>query len=311
MKSRIAPLLLGLCALSLVQPLNAFMQSSTVALSSDEVTVIKDIDYLGADRKEKMDAYLPAASFERPLPAVLLIHGGGWRVGDKAAKRERSIANDLTAHGYAVFSINYELNVGERDPKTKKLTLSHLAWPQNLYDCKSAVRFLRLKADEYGINPEQIAVTGGSAGGHLSMMVGATANDDEINQHGLYLNQSNAISCILNFYGIYDVRKFHTNPFSGAPREVRTAHADAASPDTYFDKDLPPMFIAHGTADKTIPVKYSRELAQALAKLGTPYVYIEIEGAPHSFDLQPEQFDLRPTVLSFLQQYLGTPQKAQ
>ena len=98
-------------------------------------------------------------------------------------------------------------------------------------------------------------------------------------------------------------------PFSGAPKGVREANAEAASPLTYFDKELPPMFIAHGTSDKTVSVNLSRALAQDLAKLGTPYCYIEIAGAPHSFDLQPKQFDLAPTVLSFLHQYLGTPKQ--
>ena len=149
-----------------------------LAQADSKVVRVSDVSYLGPDRQEKMDVYLPPDSFEGPAPAVLLIHGGGWRVGDKASKRERNFGNTLAANGYTVFSINYELNVGERDPKTGKLVLSHLAWPQNLYDCKSALRYLRLKAQDYGIDPDKIAVMGGSAGGHLSMMVGATANDE-------------------------------------------------------------------------------------------------------------------------------------
>ncbi len=279
------------------------------ASNASAVSVQSDINYLGSDREEKMDVYLPPDSFERPVPAMLLIHGGGWRVGDKASSRERNFANTLAANGYAVFSINYALNVGERDPKTKKLNLSYLAWPQNFYDCKSALRFIRANAGRFDIDPDHIGVMGGSAGGHLSMMMGATANDESMNQEGLYLDQSNAVSCILNFYGIYDVSKFRVHPFSGMPKEVRKQYAEAASPVTYFDAELPPMFIAHGTGDKTIPVQFSRDLASDLEKLGTPYCYLEIAGAPHSFNFQPEQFDLRPTVLSFLHQYLGTPKK--
>jgi acetyl esterase/lipase len=248
---------------------------------ADGPLTISDVDYLGPDRAEKMDIYLPSDDYETPAPAVLLIHGGGWRVGDKASNRERSISNDLRENGYAVFS------------------------------CKSALRYIRANAERLGIDPERIAVMGGSAGGHLSMMVGATANDDEINQHGLYLDQSNAVSCILNFYGIYDVRNFKITPFVGAPREVYEANKDAASPVVYFDDELPPMFIAHGSGDTTVPVQLSRDLVQNLQQLGTPYCYVEIQGAPHSFDLHPEQFDLKPTVISFLHQYLGVPQKMQ
>lgn len=287
-----------------------FTLASLLFAHADGPLTISDVDYLGPDRAEKMDIYLPSDDYVSPAPAVLLIHGGGWRVGDKASNRERSISNDLRESGYAVFSINYDLNVGERDPQTKKLTLSHLAWPQNLYDCKSALRYIRANAERLGIDPERIAVMGGSAGGHLSMMVGATVNDDEINQHGLYLDQSNAVSCILNFYGIYDVRKIPIHPFVGMPREVYEAHKDEASPVEYFDDELPPMFIAHGSGDKTVPVQLSRDLVQDLQQLDTPYCYVEIQGAPHSFDLHPEQFDLEPTVISFLHQYLGVPQRS-
>ena len=74
------------------------------------VTVISDIPFLGPDRSEKMDAYLPPASFPRPLPALLYIHGGAWVMGDKAEDRAKNIGTNLASQGIAVFSINYQLN---------------------------------------------------------------------------------------------------------------------------------------------------------------------------------------------------------
>lgn len=271
------------------------------------VTLRSDIAYLGPERAEKLDVYLPPAGFARPLPAVLLIHGGGWRIGDKADARERNIGGTLAARGYAVFSINYLLNLGETDPATGRLRLSRLAWPQNLIDCKSALRFLRAEAAAFGVDPARVAVMGGSAGGHLSMLVGATASHDEFNRQGLYTGQRNDVACVLNFYGDYDIRGRRVSPFEGATPAETAANEEAASPVTWFDAATPPMFITHGTADEIIPVERSRLLARELASRGLDYWYVEIAGAPHSYHLEPAQMDLRPVVLSFLEKHLGAP----
>jgi hypothetical protein len=87
--------------------------SACLSLASafgDAPTVQKDIPYLGAGRAEKADLYAPAGNHPALLPTVLLIHGGGWAIGDKALTRERNICKDLASAGYAVFSINYQLN---------------------------------------------------------------------------------------------------------------------------------------------------------------------------------------------------------
>ncbi|WP_269537127.1 alpha/beta hydrolase [Cerasicoccus fimbriatus] len=268
-----------------------------------DITVIRDIDYLGSDREEKMDAYLPSSKYSGPHPAIVLIHGGGWRLSDKAAEREVRIGNDLASNGYAVFSINYLLNIGEKDADGN-LKLSRLAWPQNFYDCKSSVRFLRLNAKDYNLNPDRIAVMGGSAGGHLAMMVGSTIYHSAFNQQGLYTNQSNAVSCILNFYGDFDIRGRRVSPFAGAMGKITANNERDASPVTWIDSNTAPMFITHGTLDKTIPVERSRFLVQHLNQLGLNYTYVEIAKGQHSYDLHPEQMDLEATVLTFLGQYL-------
>lgn len=275
-----------------------------------EPLVLKDISYLGPDRAEKLDVYLPPAGFARPVPAILLIHGGGWRVGDKADKREENIGSTLAANGYAVFSINYLLNIGKKDPVTGQLRLSRLAWPQNFYDCKSALRFIRAEAVRFGVDPLRIGVMGGSAGGHLAMMVGVTAAHDNINRHGLYTDESNAVSCVLNFYGDYDMRGREVSPFAGATPEKTAANDASASPATYLDKNTPPHLIVHGTADTIHSAERSRLLEKTLIKLGVEHSYIEIKGAGHGFHLQPPQMDLRPAVLDFLGKHLGKPKVA-
>jgi acetyl esterase/lipase len=283
--------------------------SLSALLTAAEPRIERDIPFLGPGRAEKLDVYLPPETFARPVPAVLLIHGGGWRIGDKAGPRERNIGQTLAAHGYAVFSINYLLNQGKKDPDTGKLRLTRVAWPQNFHDCKSGLRFIRAEATRFGVAPDRIAVMGGSAGGHLAMLVGATAWRGEINRHGLYPEQSNDVACILDFYGDFDIRGRRVSPFAGASPEETAGNEEAASPVVYFDARTPPMFITHGTADTIVPVERSRALARHLEKAGLDYWYVEIAGAPHSFDLQPEQMDLRPVVLAFLAKHLGVPDK--
>lgn len=271
--------------------------------AENSVTVQKDVAFLGADRKEKLDAYLPAASFVRPLPAVIFIHGGGWSGGSKDDGRSREICGALAGNGYAAFSINYLLNETTKDAKGKTV-VSRAAWPQNFHDCKSAVRFLRKHAAKFGLDPNRIAVMGASAGAHLALLVGATENSAEMNQGGLHLGESNAISAVIAFYGRFDVTEDRRDRFAGAIPEETLANAIAASPATHLTKDMPPVLAVQGDADKIVPVTFGRRLAERLQALGVPHEYVEIPGAEHSFGLTPPEKDLRPTVLAFLEKYL-------
>ncbi|WFB36987.1 alpha/beta hydrolase [Kiritimatiellota bacterium B12222] len=276
---------------------------------NQEITLIKDIEYLGPERAEKMDAYLPAPSFPGPHPAILLIHGGGWRINDKANAREISIGTDLASSGYAVFSINYLLNEAEED-ENGQMQLTKVAWPQNFYDCKSALRFLRAQAHKYNLDPDRIATMGGSAGGHLAMLVGTTAHHRAFNQQGLYTEQANTVSCMLSLYGEFDLRARPETPVRGKTPEESARNAHDASPISWIDHCTPPVFITHGTADTIIPVQRSRLLAQHLQEMGLEYWYVEISGAGHSYDLHPAQMNLEPTVLSFLAKHLGQPHRS-
>lgn len=273
-------------------------------LALGDLTLEKDIAFLEEGRTERMDAYLPAAEFPRPLPAILMIHGGGWRQGDKAEKRTAEICSTLAQKGFAVFSTNYLLNVGHRDEQNK-LHLTGVAWPQNLYDCKSALRFLRKEAARFGIDPTRIGVMGTSAGGHLAMLLAATADEAGLNQHGLHTDQSNAVSCVISLFGIADLQGKRLTPFTGSklPASERAALEKTASPVTYLKKTTAPFFLAHGTADKVMPVEESRTLANLLQTLGIEYRYVELPEAPHSFTLNSDR-DLWPDLQPFLEKHL-------
>jgi acetyl esterase/lipase len=263
-----------------------------------QVSVLKDVSYLEVGRPDKVDIYSPQQVSALPLPAVLLIHGGGWKSGDKADKR--AISTTIAEAGYVVFAINYHLSE-QTSPDNYKAS-----WPQNFYDCKSALRFMRKNAKQYGLDPDRIAVMGESAGGHLALLVGSTAEDAVLNRGGLYTEQSNKVTCIIDMYGIADLtdlaaqRKWVTSHFRGDGAAQTAANLRIASPITYINATTPPVLIIHGTADPTVPFDMSQKLADRLKQLHVPYEFVPVPGAGHAFNLQPKEMDLRGTVLEFL-----------
>lgn len=267
------------------------------------VKVVGNIPYLGDGRKEKMDIYLPpSARKNRTFPAVLIVHGGGWVGGDKAARRERNIGMNLARAGYVCASINYRL--AERKSPNIAIRLA-TAWPGNLHDCKTAVRFLRKHAGRYHIDPRRIGAIGGSAGGHLVAMLGLTAAGDGLDPRAPYGDVSCRVQAIVPLYGAHDlvarsrVRK-HWESMTAEQRSL----CKAASPVTYATNDDPPTLILHGTADTTVPVRQSELLEQALRKASVPVRLVIVKDAPHSFHLEPRQRDLRPLVIEFFDRHL-------
>jgi acetyl esterase/lipase len=127
------------------------------AAAEDAVRTEKGVAYLPANRAELADLYLPR-EFDagKKYPGVLIIHGGGWTGGKRDAAREINIGTTLASHGYVCMSIDYLLH----DPQSEQP-----CWPQNLYDCKTAVRWMRANAERLHLDTAHIGVIGGSAGG--------------------------------------------------------------------------------------------------------------------------------------------------
>jgi len=270
----------------------AKVSSSTIPAS---VHVEHDVTYLDAGRVEKADLYLPAEiPANAHLPAVVMIHGGGWNDGQRNGQREINIGTTLARNGYVGMSIDYILSQGR-----------YAVWPTNLYDCKNAVRWLRVNADRLHIDANRIGVIGGSAGGHLAAMVALTDSEPSLEPPGPYPGVSDHVSCCVDLYGIADVSSYLANiSMLGKPKSEAPELYRAASPITYVRKTSPPILIIHGTADKTVSPHQSELFDSALTQAGTEHQLVWVEGAPHSFTLQPKQRDLRPLVLDFFNQHL-------
>jgi iduronate 2-sulfatase len=264
-----------------------------------KVSVTKDVSYLGKGRTERLDLYRPFDDGVSRRPAIVIVHGGGWHGGDKAAGREQNIGNTLAAAGYVCASINYRLCVKSDDLPTRLRDV----WPHNLHDCKTAVRFLRQHADKYRIDADHIGAIGGSAGGHLVAMMAFTERSDELEPFGPYGDYSSRIQAVVPMYGVHDVAR------QARAKGSELSESDAelcrqASPVTYITSDDPPALILHGTEDALVPVEQSRILHASLTAAQVPAELIVIEGAPHSFHLQPKQRDLRRRVIAFFDKHL-------
>jgi len=264
-----------------------------------EIRVERGIHYLAEGRKEKADLYLPA-DIARSRPAILVLHGGGWISEQRDSNREVNIATRLAEHGYVCMSIDYWMG----DPQGPPQCL----WPQNIHDCKTAVRWLREHADTYHIDAQHIGAIGGSAGGHLAAMLAVTGPECGLDPAGPFADQSTRIQCAVDMYGPVDIENWIDDIQALAKkREEAPELYRAFSVLTYVSPDDAPVLIIQGTADQVVPVAQSKAFADKLQHHGVPHHLEIIEGGGHSHDLESGQTDLRPQVFAFFDKYLREP----
>ena len=246
----------------------------------------------------KLDVVAPAEEGAR-RPAIIQIHGGSWVMGDK---REQGwpLLSHLAANGWVCFNLNYRLSPGA-------------TFPDHLIDLKAGLAWIREHADEWGIDPDFIAVTGGSAGGHLAALMALTANDPEY-QPG-FEEADTSLQAAVPIYGVYDfTSRLGPNrlPFwyrrlesqiMKAFRDEEPEKFRRASPVERIHADAPPFFIIHGDRDTLAPVEEARDFANELASVSkAPVIYAELSGAQHAFDLfcSPRTAHMLVAVLKFL-----------
>lgn len=250
------------------------------------VKMERDISYIpNGDDAQKLDLYLPEKPADRPLPLIVHIHGGGWMGGNKFPCQAMAMA----AKGYVVASVEYRFS-----QKAK--------FPAQIQDCQAAIRWLRANSKQHNIDPERIGVVGGSAGGHLSALVGTAGGKKAFAPIGGNEEQSDRVQAVCDIFGpsnfgtvmkqaeedknIRNIFKFNSpsDPYSqliGVSLEGNKEKTDAVSPVHYVSKDNPPTLILHGTHDALVPLAQSEEFAAALKEKGVEVWLQKLPGSGH------------------------------
>ena len=247
----------------------ALLKRMTAPVTFDPASVERkflDVSY-GTLPEQKLDVYLPPVG-EGPFPLIIYVHGGGWTLGTRRECALECIIGVLN-RGYALLSVDYRLA-----PATK--------FPEFLFDVKTAVRWARANAAQYGFDPERFAVMGDSAGAHLALMAGFTAGHPEYEgeKYG-WAGVSSAVQAVVDLYGpvLLDADNFALLDESGVPKLSLTGNYDRApldkmmayltsdpdllaiiSPTAYVHKDIPPVLILQGEADPIVPKQHSTAL---------------------------------------------------
>jgi acetyl esterase/lipase len=247
---------------------------------ADQFTLKTDVEYGKAgDRPLLLDLVLPKAASDKPRPAIVWIHGGGWQNGNKNSDAAR-LAPLLSSDDYVGVSVGYRLS-GEA------------TWPAQIHDCKAAIRWLRASATQYNIDPERIGLWGSSAGGHLVSLLGTSGDIKELEGENGSPGYSSRVQCVVDYCGPSDFLAFGlaspkmqapSGPvykLFGGPLAKKETEAKAASPVTHVSADDPPFLVVHGTQDKTVPIKQAELFASALNKAGVKVTYIQMEGGGH------------------------------
>jgi acetyl esterase/lipase len=255
-------------------------------MQNPQVEVIKDLTYAGrGSSRGLLDVYRRAGRPVQGAPVLLQVHGGGWSIGNKD-QQGIPLMLHMAARGWVCVAINYRLS-----PRHQ--------FPTHLVDVKRSIAWVRRHIEEYGGDPSYVAITGGSAGGHLAALAALTPNDPEY-QPG-FEDTDTSLQAAVPHYGVYD--------FAGASGERRAVQMrdsflgprilkkdprhhlsdfERASPLLRVNADAPPFFVLHGAHDTLVPVSQARHFVRALRDVSKcPVAYAELPGTQHAFDVFP------------------------
>jgi len=251
--------------------------STATAARADEVLFEAGIEFSNPDDQHlQLDLARPASG-DTLRPAVLCIHGGGFRAG----KRERwdDLCKQLAARGYFAATVTYRLA-----PKYQ--------FPAAVRDVKAAVRWLRAHADQYHIDPNRIGVVGDSAGGHLAQFLGVTGDVPQFEGEGGHADQSSGVSCVVNYYGPSDFTKSYGKSVDAAEVLPLWLGGDAqqehhrhilASPLYWVTPDAAPTLLLHGTEDAYVAHEQAVWIRDRLQAADVDVELLTLDGAGHGF----------------------------
>jgi acetyl esterase/lipase len=264
------------------QALTAAQLARPFASGRDQYLAAADISYGDAGVRNQLDVWRdPQLPRDSRAPVLLQVHGGAWMTGNKR-QQGVPLMTEMCRRGWVCVAINYRLS-----PRA--------TWPDHVVDVKRAIAWIRAHIHEYGGDPDDLSITGGSAGGHLSSLTALTANDPAF-QPG-FEDVDTTIRAAAPMYGVYDFcnRDGTASPdLEGLLRKVVMKGDlsvdpdawEAASPMARITPEAPPFMVVHGTNDSLVPVEQARSFVTMMrATSRQPVVYAELPGTQHAFDI--------------------------
>jgi acetyl esterase/lipase len=268
------------------------------------------------DREMHVDIYQPTGTMNHHT-AMLVLHGGGWMMGDRKLMQPRCEA--LASRGFTALAVEYRF-------------LGEIAWPGQLHDVKTAIRWTRAHASELDIDPNKIVVQGHSAGAHLSLLAAGTFGKPEFDPDFAGSPPAGPIAAVVAYYPPARLVAGRAMPDLSAGPPTREAiqairgadgsipaamllgpagteeEAASASPITYVTEAFPPTILFHGTADMLVAHASSLSLVEKLQAAQVPAELHLFSGVNHEFDITPSLTEVSVTVVaSFLKRYIVDP----
>ena len=243
----------------------------------DDVQFEQGIEYSNPDNQHLQLNLARPKKGGGSLPAVICIHGGGFRAGHRDGYNKLCLT--LAQNGYVAATVSYRFA-----PKYQ--------FPAQVHDVKAAVRWLRANASKYRVDPNRIGVTGGSAGGHLAQFLGVTAGLGQFEGDGGNAGQSSSVTCVVNFYGPSDFTKSYGKSvdaaevlplFLGGNLDQERRRHILASPLYWVTPNAAPTLLVHGTDDKYVAHEQAVWLVDKLNAATVEARLLTLPGAGHGF----------------------------
>ncbi len=210
---------------------------------------------------------------------VMFMVSGGWVSRWTPPERMKGLFQPLLDHGYTVFAV--------RHGSSPKYTV-----PEIVPDVRRATRFVRANAERFGVDPDRLGVAGGSAGGHLALMLGTTGDDGDPDARDPVLRASSRVAAVVAYFPPTDLREFAndeelTKSFPALIFDDKLA--EGVSPLLHVTSDDAPVLLVHGDQDRLVPISNSTRMLAALKEADVPGELVTIEGAAHGFSGEDAQ----------------------
>jgi acetyl esterase/lipase len=272
--------------------LGALLLVLTAQGGEKAIQVERDLVYgKGGNKDLKLDLARPQE--EGSFPAIVCLHGGGWRGGKRQDLDQ--LTQTLAKNKFVAITVTYRFS-------------QEAPFPAQIEDCKAAVRWLRANAQKYRVRADRIGAVGFSAGAHLSCLLGTADREDDLEGSGGHGEHSSRVQAVVSYFGPTDftvktwdkkVEDFFLVPFFGGPFEAKRDLYVKASPLRYVSRDDPPFLFFHGAKDTLVGIENSEKMVKKLSEVGVAAELVTMPDETHFWSRESLDNSMSQTIRFF------------